>query len=479
MKKQIVILVVCLLVVAALGASLWFLMGYEPDGASSSSYTVDESLQLNQRSINDLDTLQIKNETGSYTIRYLGDSQYTIEELGEAPLNNSMLSSACSPAAAVVATSLVDEAPESLADFGLQSPRASLTARYTDGSEFVLELGSDAPGKNGVYGKIKGNEAVYLLSSYTFGNMLKDKFEYVDMTITEPPASSEGEVLPERIAFGGSLRAEQLVVERNNSASDEEESYGLNLYRVSAPKLRAVDSDSAVEALQALLSITAESAVAYQPDEAQLKEYGLDMPYSTVDFTYLDEEENTLQVSLSASAVDTEGYVYLMRSGVPVVYRVDAAGLPWYDMTYQDFVATLQLLPYIDTVSQVTVEASGGQKYVFDFEGEGDELQFKSGGKQLDDKQFRKYYQSLIGMPSEEYTEAEPPDESEALLKITFTYRDSSKKPDYIALLPGPTRRVFLSINGESEFYTRASYLDTILKNSEKILAGEEVDPLY
>ena len=455
-------------------------MGYEPEGSvSSSSYTVDESLQLNQRSLNDLDFLQIQNETGSYTIRYLGDSQYTLEELENAPLNSSMLSSAASPAAAVVASSLVTETPGSLSDFGLESPRATFTARYTDGSEFVLELGDDAPGKNGIYGRVKGREAVYLLSSYTFANTLRDKFEFVDLTITEQPAGSESEVLPERIALGGSLRPEEVVIERNDGASDDEKNYGLNLYRISAPKARAVDSDSAVEALQALLSITAESAAAYQPDETELKEYGLDTPYSTADFTYLDAEEHTQRVSLSASAADGEGYVYLMREGVPVVYRVEAASLPWYNMTYGDFVATLQLLPYIDTVKQVTVESSTGKTYVFDFEGEEDEIQFKSGGKVLDDKQFRQYYQSLIGMPSEEYTEAEPPDESEALLKITFTYRDASKKPDYIALLPGPTRRVFLSVNGEAEFYTRSSYLDTILSNSEKILAGETVDPLY
>ncbi len=480
MKKQIMILAVCLIVAAALGGALWFLMGYEPEGtSSSSSYTVDESLQLNQKSLNDLDSLKIQNETGSYTIRYLGDSQYTLQELENAPLNNSMLSSATSPAAAVVATSLVTETPGNLSDFGLQSPRATLTARYTDGSEFTLELGSDAPGNNGIYGKVKGSDAVYLLSSYTFSNALKDKFEYVDLTVTEQPATSEMDVLPERIVLGGSLRPEELVIERNSGASDDEKTYGLNLYRISAPKSRAVDSDSAVEALQSLLSISAESAVAYQPDEAQLAEYGLDTPYSTAAFTYLDGEENTLSVSLSVSAADTQGFVYLLRDDRPVVYRMKAADLPWYDMTYGDFAATLQLLPYIDSVRQVTVEASAGKTYIFDFEGEGDELQFKSNGKVLDDKQFRQYYQSLIGMPSEEYTEAQPPDESEALLKITFTYRDASKKPDYIALLPGPTRRLFLSINGEAEFYTRSSYLDTILSNSEKILAGETVDPLY
>lgn len=478
MKKQIVILAVCLLVAVALGGALWFLMGYEPEGSSSSPIPeVDESLRLNQRNISELDTLQIQNETGSYTIRYLGDSQYTIEELEKAELNVSMLSSAASPAASLTATSLVTETPENLGDFGLDKPRVTFSARYTDGSEFVLELGNDAPGGNGVYGKVKGTDPVYQLSSYSFGNTFKGMLEYVNTTITEPP-SGNTETLPDKISLGGVLRPETLVIERNDNTTEEEKNYSLNLYKVTAPKDRAVDSDDAVNALTSLLSITAESVAAYDPDADQLKKFGLDTPYSTADFSYQDEEENRYQVSLLVSEPDAEGYAYLMRGGVPLVYRVKTADLPWYEMTYGDFIATLQLLPHIDSISEIKVE-SPSKSYTFHLEGEGDEMKVTSGGQTLEDKPFRQYYQTLIGLPSEEFTEDPAPDESQALLKVTFTYRDSSKKPDYIALLPGPTRKLFLSVNGESEFYTKASYLDTILQNSEKLLAGENVDPLY
>ena len=129
MKKQVIILAVCLVVAAALGGALWFLMGYEPEGASSSSIAeTDPSLRLNENSLNDLDFIRIENETGSYTIRYLGDSQYTIDELADAPLLSSSISSAASPAVALTALSVVSEAPESLAPFGLDKPRARVSA---------------------------------------------------------------------------------------------------------------------------------------------------------------------------------------------------------------------------------------------------------------------------------------------------------------------------------------------------------------
>ena len=488
MKKQFIILAVCLIVAAALGGALWFLMGYEPEDSSSSSASeTDPALRLNENSLNDLDFVRIENETGSYTIRYLGDSQYTIDELADAPLLSSSISSAASPAVALTALEIVSEAPESLAPFGLDRPRARFTAHYTTGSELAIELGSDAPGDNGIYGKLAGSDTVYLLSSYTFSRTLQDKFAFVDTTVTSGPVDSSGQsAIPERVALGGSLREEELVIERNSSTNEEEESYGLNLYRITAPKKRSVDSDDAVNALQALLSISADSVVAYAPDEAALERYGLSEPYSTADFTYLDEEENTVRILLAASAADSDGNVYLLRDGVPVIYQVAASSLPWYEMTYPDFVATLQLLPNINTVSQMVVEISGGKSYTFDFsftpgeeEDDDEQAQFLYAGRPLDDKQFRQFYQSIIGLPGEEYAAEQPPEESEALLKATFYYRDDKKKPDYIALLPGPARKVFLSINGEAEFYTRSAYLDTIKGNCEKIINGETVDPLY
>lgn len=488
MKKQVIILAVCLVVAAALGGALWFLMGYEPEGASSSSIAeTDPSLRLNENSLNDLDFIRIENETGSYTIRYLGDSQYTIDELADAPLLSSSISSAASPAVALTALSVVSEAPESLAPFGLDKPRARFSAHYTTGNELTIELGNDAPGDNGIYGKLAGSDTVYLLSSYTFSRTLQDKFEFADKTVTAGPVDSSGQsAIPERVALGGSLREEELVIERNSSTSAEEESYGLNLYRLTAPKKRSVDSDDAVEALQSLLSISADAAVAYDPDAAALERYGLSEPYSTADFTYLDEEEKTVRIQLAASAADSDGNVYLLREGVPLVYQVAASSLPWYDKTYPDFVATLQLLPNITTVSQMVVETSAGKSYTFDLsftpgeeEDDDEQVQFLYEGRPLDDKQFRQFYQSIIGLPGEEYATEQPPAESEALLKATFHYRDSKKKPDTIALLPGPARKVFLSINGEAEFYTRSAYLDTILGNCEKIINGEKVDPLY
>ncbi len=65
MKKQFIILAVCLVIAGALGVTLWLLMGYEPAPEENTSSAASTAVQLTERSDYDLDTVTVENEHGS------------------------------------------------------------------------------------------------------------------------------------------------------------------------------------------------------------------------------------------------------------------------------------------------------------------------------------------------------------------------------------------------------------------------------
>ena len=145
MKKQIIILVVCIVFAAVLGGALYFLMQYEPEGEESSS-SESTAVALVEKTEYDVDTVTIENGEGSFTIKNLGDSQYEIPEVQEAPLNT-LAGTALKRMATLSATSTVSESPEDLGTYGLQSPSATVSAKYTAEELITMraQVGTTAP----------------------------------------------------------------------------------------------------------------------------------------------------------------------------------------------------------------------------------------------------------------------------------------------------------------------------------------------
>lgn len=485
MKKQIIILVVCLVVAGALGVTLWLLMGYEPAPDENTSSTASTAVQLTERSDYDLDTVTVENEHGRYTVRNLGDGQYTLEGYEDAPLSNAMLKSVANAGVSLRADSVVVESAEDLSAYGLQPPAVRLKASYTDGSDFSLELGAQAPANSGVYARIAGENTVYLLTKNSTNNIFNAPLQFIDKTIVESPDDLSAQqsgmtTLPETVTFGGSFRPEEIVIRRVEKDDDDTaQSMGLDLFEMVSPRARSIDSGDPVNVLSGLLSLSASEVSAYKPTDAQRDAFGLSEPYSTVRFTYLDAEEKEQTVLLRTSVQDDEGFVFIEREGVPVVYRVRAGSLPWYEMAYQDFLSKLQLLPFIDDVKTVTLDFEDGESIVCTLDGEDDDLVVLMNGQNVDGKEFRQLYQNVIGIPSEDYTSEAPAEDAAVLVRVTFAYRDGRSSDTLALIASDASRKAFLSINGESEFYTKSAYAETLRENCRQLQNGETVSELY
>ena len=467
MKRQFILLLVFALLAVGLGGLLWFLNNSAAEPPQESSSITQTGVDLLQKQEGDLTSVEVTNQAGGFTVSFDGKT-IRVSDLDETiPLAESKLESMRSGMLSVHAEQKIEQV-SSLSDFGLEQPRAVVTASYRDDSTYVLEIGADAPGGQGVYCKTD-DDSVYVFAEQTVSNFLGSLVDLVDTAVTQPPKTESGEAAKiKQVTFTGQADAEPITIERK---ADEEDA-ALETFRLVTPGHGSVDSEKE-QVLSALLNIRADQAAALNPADEQLESFGLKEPCAAVEFKY---EENGTQQRCVLYAGKSEGAtVYLMREGRPVVYAIASDRLPWLTMDYGDFVSKRAPMPNIQELQSVTVTVPE-QAITFEISGEDDSLLVTSGGKTVDTARFKSYYQSLIGVSADEYTDT-PPASDTPLLTVTYTYRDSAKQADTVCYYEGPTRRAIMQINGGDRFLMREKHVDILLKNTQSIQNDGEIEP--
>ena len=84
--------------------------------------------------------------------------------------------------------------------------------------------------------------------------------------------------------------------------------------------------------------------------------------------------------------------------------------------------SSLTVLPYIDKIAEVEVTING-KTYLFEEEGEEDDLTATVNGQDITLDNYRKMYQFFLSAPAEElnYTQETGPE----IARITYRYRDT------------------------------------------------------
>ncbi len=469
MKKQLILLLVCALFAAGLGGVLIFLNGYTPSKAAQGSTAAHGSTPLLQKKASELASITVTNEAGGFVVTF-SDGGYRVAGLDDSiPLAKSKVEGMRSAMLNVQASTVIGQVSD-LADFGLDRPRAAVKADYTDGTVFTLDIGADAPAGKGIYCKTTDG-TVSVVTAAQVEHFLGGLTDLVDTTVTKLPESSgsSGSAGPriQKVTFAGPAHKQPVSIERRQDSS------AVEVYQLISPRRGSVSSDQE-QMIADLLEIKAQRAVAVNPGAEQLESFGLAEPYSTVEFTW-DNNETGESCLLLASA-PSDGAVYLMREDRPVVYQAAADSLPWLEMNYGDFVSTKLPAPNLEDLQSVSV-ATPEKQVIFELNGEQNSLQVTCGGELVETGRFRSYYQFLTGIPTDAYTEEAPASEV-PLLTITYTYRDSTKPKETIHCFAGPTRRAILQTSNGDRFLIREKRLETLTANTQAIQSRGEIEPL-
>ncbi|MFA9379921.1 MAG: DUF4340 domain-containing protein [Acetanaerobacterium sp.] len=483
MSKRTISLLVGLAVIVLLGGALAFLLLNDggADDTSSVSSALPAEYLITGKSADDIKTIDITNETGSYTVAKGADSyviaSYLSPETGETVSIGSgtkFLDTAIESLAEGLFTATVTDTIEGGADdlalYGLTAPTASIAVHYQDGTSYSFDIGNEAPDGKSYYVFDSAKKEVCLIKKSDLSRSVNAKEAYADLTLT--PVQEEGAEPPviDSFVLGGSFRAEEIVLESEPTDDTSEYSSIINSgYLVTIPKKKTASASTIGDITEVLWSASATSTVYLDPTPEQLAATGLASPYSTLSLTY---EGKTITLSLGSKTED--GGYYCTTSLNTPVFTVSADLVPWVEYTPFNLYDKFACIPNINDVSAVTVEF-GGKSHRFEVgHGEDDAVLATYDGKDLPEDAFKAYYQLLISAMGE-YEATEVAEDAPIQLKYTYEFVNQARADSVVEFVTLSDRQCAIISNGDLSFSIRSKYVDKVKADLDKVLAGEKI----
>ncbi|MDR1902309.1 MAG: DUF4340 domain-containing protein [Treponema sp.] len=331
----------------------------------------------------------------------------------------------------IYAERIVEEAPESLTDYGLDAPRAHIVLTTKDGEKVELYAGNKSPSLSSMYVMKAGDPNVYLVSSYSGERIgvtlagIRDKKLF--------PAYENTDVARFRLQKGDSR------IEIHQDVSVPQRALAANLYTSVLEgayiKPVFVDTEKYYGLLDVFKNLTVIDFVEDAP--VSLEPYGLDQPYEV----YIQTNDIELNI-LAGNSADGKTYIQFKNDRAVYTIKDIAPGLQTKPF---DLISKFALIINIDTVNTLNFRGEGMTVNAeVKRRGEGDEKeeQYFINGRRAVEKNFKALYQAIIGL----IIDAEAPDRPiNAGLGEVFV--------DYRLNVPGMPRAQFELMPYNRDFY--------------------------
>ena len=95
-------------------------------------------------------------------------------------------------------------------------------------------------------------------------------------------------------------------------------------------------------------------------------------------------------------------------------------------------------------------------------------------GVKIDTDNFRQLYKTMLSIEIEDYTEDDSTDEAKCIATMRIT-TESDIVTEY-KFYAYATRRCFMTVNGEGEFYVNRDMAAKLISDAKKVIAGIEVN---
>lgn len=146
--------------------------------------------------------VEIQTEQQTYTMEPNADGDLAVVGYEDLLVAANRTENLASTLATVTAERLVAENPENPADYGLDTPRGVATVTYHDDSTAVLEVGDEDPLGEGVYFRLQGEPAVYLVDQEFADTVFQDPVYYISTTLISAPSVRDDDTGGEAILPG-------------------------------------------------------------------------------------------------------------------------------------------------------------------------------------------------------------------------------------------------------------------------------------
>lgn len=290
----------------------------------------------------------------------------------------------------IQAKELVEENSERLEEFGIKDSSARVLIQTEAGRDTTIVIGNATPGADGYYAAFEGGRDVYMLTNTAVVHWMYDPLEFINRTLGEMTLLTEVTAAELTRTNLGTVKFERISAPQGTLDTVE--------YKITAPEEREVDKEIFGNVINSTSGLTAQSVAAVNPSEIELKAVGLAEPYAT--FTMQTAEKTTVY---RAGHVQN-GFVYLMKDDIPVLYIASVDTLPWYLVEYGQLISKELLSPAIEELSAIILY-DGQDEFEFNLSGTtADNIKITAEGKNIDTALFLEYFNKTVEVVGEEYS---------------------------------------------------------------------------
>lgn len=430
------------------------LIGYLTENEYASRYTEESSSQESEQ---------------TSTVETYETMVYTMQKYPKNMLSHSLTQELAYHCAHITASQIVDKTGTRYADFGLDKPRATVSVVYGDNSTKTFYIGNDAAGnENTVYIRFEGDKYVYLVALDTVSMFLDDGLQLFDKSLS---IELELDAYAESLTVGGTFLETPIKI----SASDDTNVY--SSYMMFSPYREICDDDTFKSYCEVFFDFYADTVIAVDIEESELKKYGLDEPYSDVFVTSTCGSAHIL-----TSKPDENKKCYVMAAGESIIYQCDEEDLPWLNITYKIFLSDTIIVPNTIKMSEMNVK-TGTTSHSFKLthktntnldEKESIVSTVNCNGKNIDYQYFLNFISNLSEMTRTE-RETDNIQKGDLILSVSFVYKDVT---DTFEIYSSGTSDAIIVLNGVTEAYTDLQYAKGLVQYANNLSQNQEVPKL-
>ncbi|MCD7730718.1 MAG: DUF4340 domain-containing protein [Oscillospiraceae bacterium] len=485
MKSRIRLIIIIAAVAVILGGvalALVLTIPEEEESEDTSTSEETESSLLFDKNPEDIDTVTITNEYGSYRVERIGedgDYAWTVFDYIFAPIDGTVINGILTNSATLTAQKTVVEDAPDLSIYGLSDPAAEYKVEFDDSSETVYEvvIGDVVPGSTSTrYMCFKGENTVYTVKNSAVSFSLNDKRECVNKTVYTAYTSTDSEDTTDytkinRLTVSRSDIDYDIVIEYDTRLDDEDAIVSnSSQYRMTSPVVLDLNPDTSSAVTGDMFGLTASDFAVIEPTEDELAEYGFDEPSGVIDADIVGGE---FKLTVGNAVTDENGTQtgwYAMAEGINVIYIFDTASLPWMTFMPLDITTTMITSNYIYSITSLDVTGTAAEAHFTMTGSSDDDFAVTSDGEEIDKEAFKVFYQFILKAPSEQLCFDEV--SGEPYIKVEITTESGS---DTLEFYTAENRRTVICLNGAPSFTCKTAYVERLAENTAKLLSGEDL----
>lgn len=278
---------------AGVGAYVWFVE--MPRDLSAPDTPAEKLFQVDAAAIQQV---TITNEAGEQSTLTRAGERWTLAEIEGAEVDPTEAANVTSSLASLESQRIVDEQPPSLAEYGLERPRVTVSFKDGSGAEQTVLFGNKTPAGGDLYAKLASSPRVFLVGAWLDESFNRSRFDLRDKTVAKFSRDAVTNV---------TLTSSAGTVSLAQSGGE---------WRLTAPSEAPADNAAADAVVNAVASARMQSIVE-TPDAAAM---GLNRPAVTVAIT-----AGPTRSVLEIGGPSPDGALYARDTVRGLVFTVDAA----------------------------------------------------------------------------------------------------------------------------------------------------------